>query len=370
MATLAALLATSAGALAAAQGDPPPSDDVSREATPPVDAHRLRTLSLDLLGRPPLPSEREQWLGMEQAALARELIGSSGFWQHWFDEQLYYFLLIDNFEPRAERVLAIPADLARGALDVREAIHLIALSSSFDQRNPGADTFVTVVMEQLDGLDVKKSARELEVGKAIYDGASGVFLGSTGSNQADVVRIAIGHKLFAQTFVAREYERLLGAAPDKAELAAWTREFLKDPRVYLDLVARWFASPEYEARLSRGRSMPNRMFVRALFVDLRGRVPSPEEDDRTRNALDALADPLPLRSVIARLMLDADESALPQRSAISDPEAWIRGEYERLLGRSPTASELATFTTAFRDPALRPSTVVYALVSHAEYQSY
>ncbi len=44
--------------------------------------------------------------------LLDEVLDSEGFWQNWLEEELYYFFLIDNFRPRSERVLAIPADLA------------------------------------------------------------------------------------------------------------------------------------------------------------------------------------------------------------------------------------------------------------------
>src|SRR5690349_15943082 len=171
----------------------------------------LRTLYLDLLRRPPFDEERTSFradvtdhttacttpgavtpaplLGpVDLAGKSRALAASPEFWQQWFEEQLYYFLLVDNFAPRGEGMLEIPGELAAGKLHVRDAIHRIALSSSFDQRNPGADTFVTVVMEQLAGLAVEKNRRELEIGKAMYDGKPGNFLGRAGSTRSDIVR--------------------------------------------------------------------------------------------------------------------------------------------------------------------------------------
>ena len=91
---------------------------------------------LDLVGRPPYAEERSHWLGKARHDLCDALIGSEAFWRHWYEEQLYYFLLIDNFRPGSERMRGIPAALSAGVLDARDAIHRIALSSSFDQRNP------------------------------------------------------------------------------------------------------------------------------------------------------------------------------------------------------------------------------------------
>lgn len=355
----------------AAGGDPAAQDQgTTAEPALVLDARRLRALHMDLLGRPPLENERERWLGRGAYELLDLLLGSEDAWRHWFEEQLYYFLLIDNFRPETERVVAIPEDLAARRIDVREAIHRIALCSSFDARNPGADTFVTVVMEQLDGFEVQKTARELEVGKRVYDGSSGQFLGKSGRNQADIVRIAIEHERFALTFLEREHRRLVRAEPERADLARWAQDLRRDPRIYLALVREWLASPAYERRLHDRRPQPNRLFVRALFVDLLGRLPSPSEEARMRNALDGLSDPGPLRSVLARLLIDSGQAELPARENVRDPTAWVAGLFERLLGRAASEAELAAFVSAFHDPACKPGTVVYAIVSHPEYHRY
>jgi hypothetical protein len=335
-----------------------------------VSARLLRTLPMDVLGRPPLASERETWTALGRAELVDVLLGGRELWERWLEEQLYYFLLIDNFRPQAERIAAIPGDLHDGKLDVRSALHRVALSSSFEQRNPGADTFVTVVLEQLAGLEVQHHLRELEIGKRIYEGAEGSFLGQPGKTQADVVRIAIESPQFARHFVAREHVRLVHAKAEPKALAAWAARLHKDPRTYREIVREWLLSPAYTARLEAGAPQENRLFVRSLYVDLVGRVPGREEAEPLREALDGLADPAPLRSVIARLLLDSDKVALPDRDALGDAGAWVQGLFERLLGRAPTPEEQKTFTASLADPGCRPQTVVYALVSSPEYSRY
>ena len=74
--------------------------------------------------------------------------------------------------------------------------------------------------------------------------------------------------------------------------------------------------------------------------------------------------------MLARLLLESGSGAAPPKEAIGDPEAWVGGLFERLLGRPPAAKELAACAAALRDPACRTTTVVYALVSHPEYQTY
>ena len=335
-----------------------------------LDDGALRAVYLDLLGRPPFAAEREAWLGHGRHELLEALIGSEGHWWHWFAEQLYYFFLIDNFRSASARAAAIPADLAQGRLNVREAIHRIALSPSFELRNPGADTFVTVVLEQLTGLKVQAQPRVLEIGKRLYDGGEGVFLGQTGHSQADVIRIAMEDKRFGRVFIERESRNLLRADATPRQLADWARAFDKEPAQYPELLHEWMLSPAYDARLAQVAPMPNRLFVPSLFVDLLGRRPEPAEERRMRTALDGLADPGPLRAVLARLLIDSGQVPLPEKAEIRDPTSWVADLFKRLLGRAASEAELKAFVTAFHDPECRPSTVLYAIVSHPDYPTY
>ena len=330
----------------------------------------LRSASLDLLGRPPFRAEAELWVGKGFPAYLDEVLGSREFWDHWLNEQLYYFLLIDNFTPESERVRAIPGDLQEGRLDVREAVHRIAISASFDRRNPGADTFVTVVMEQIAGMTVQKNVRELEIGKRLYDGGDGVFLGSSGGSQADVVEIAVESRQFAQTFLEREYQRLLRQEPERKTLRDDVRKLHKKPRAFVAILRSWLVSPAYQQRLAEPVGLPNRLFVRSLFVDMMDRLPTPDEAEPLREALDGLSDSAPLRSVLVRLLIDSGRVPLPEKDAIENPTAWTGDLFLRLLGREATQDELKTFVTAFHDPACRPETVVYAILSSPEYHLY
>ena len=113
-----------------------------------MDAGAVRALSIDLYGRPPLDGERAHWIGRPRAEFIARALASEEAWRHWLDEQLYYFMLIDRFRPVGTSLDELPELLAKRAMPPRDALHRIALSTSFDLRNPGADTFVTVVMEQ------------------------------------------------------------------------------------------------------------------------------------------------------------------------------------------------------------------------------
>lgn len=366
---------------------------------PALSRGELRTLYLDLLRRPPFDAERREHLGPDEvptraarpeadggessgqaeaaasdlSTLSSRLISSADFWRQWFEEQLYFFLLVDNFAPRGETLSGLADELSAKAVDVRAAIHRVALSSSFDQRNPGADTFVTVVLEQLAGLSVERHRRELEIGKAIYDGRPGSFLGSPGTTQSDVVRIAVHSRGFAESFLAREHLRYVHAPLDKRALGLAVDAFLADPNVFPTLLGSWISSSAYRARLQRREPMDNRLFVRALFADVCSREPTREEFSRVRSALDGLSDPTPLRAVIARLLIESEQAS--RRGAKRDvategaPELVLR-EYRRLLGRDPNERESAAMVAALSDVSYGARLLTFALISHPEYQSY
>lgn len=365
---------------------------------PALSRGELRTLYLDLLRRPPFDSERREYLGAGEvptrtarqegeggetngtadaatdlAGLTRRLISSGDFWRQWFEEQLYFFLLVDNFAPRGETLSGLSDELCARTVDVRAAIHRIALSSSFDQRNPGADTFVTVVLEQLAGLSVERHRRELEIGKAIYDGRSGSFLGSPGATQSDVVKIAVHSRGFAESFLAREHARYVHAPLDKRALGLAVDAFLADPNAFPTLLADWLASPAYRARLQRREPMDNRLFVRALFADVCSREPTREEFSRVRSALDGLSDPTPLRAVIARLLIESDQAVGRGRARDAANEGGrelVAREYRRLLGREPSERESNAMVEVLSEAADGGRLLRFALISHPEYQSY
>jgi len=212
--------------------------------------------------------------------------------------------------------------------------------------------------------------RELEIGKKVYDGGRGSFLGRTGSSQADIVHIALEDRRAPRQLLQREYQRWMRRAPSEQDLVTWVTALEQDPRAMRSILRTWFLSGAYDARLATRIPQPNRLFIRALYVDLFGRVPEHIEAERLRGALDGLANSGPLRCLVARLILDSGKADLPARESIPDPATWITDLFERLLGRSPSPAELPAFVKAFEDPACRPATVLYAIVSDPEYQTW
>jgi hypothetical protein len=137
--------------------------------------------------------------------------------------------------------------------------------------------------------------------------------------------------------------------------------------VFRALVKRWMNSSAYQERTKRREPMDNRLFVRALIVDGCQREATSEEYSRMRSALDGLSDPLPLRAVLARLLLDSDQAVWEKRQAAAP---LVQELFLRFLGREPGAAEAATFGAALSSPQGSQRLLAFALVSHPEYQSY
>lgn len=348
-------------------------DDTQRTQALPARAldHRgLRCVFFDLVGRPPYVEEAEKWLGSALHELVDHLLAAPETWRHWWEEQLYYFLLVDTFRPADSSLAEVPVKIAEGRLSVRDGIHRIALCSSFDLRNPGADTFVTVVMEQICGITVQDKERELEQGKRAYDGDQVRFMGEAINTQSDVVRACVAHEDAAEHLVRREYERFVREQPERRDLKRWTRELHRDPYTFGKLVRDWMLSAAYASRMESLGPKPNRLFVRGLYVDLLDRLPSQDEIEPMRYALDGLADSRPLRSVIVRLLLDSGDVRMPQESGLDDRATWVTGRFQRYLGREPQPTELEAFTKILAGSDCHPSTIAYALLTSAEYHLY
>lgn len=343
--------------------------DAAAAAGAPSRDREIRALYLDLLGRTPTAIERMMASALPRERLIDELVSSLEFEENLYQLELYYYLLLDNFHPRTPQLEALPSRLRNGETHWLEATREIVISQYFNARNPGNDTFVTVLLEQLLGITVQDETRLLEAGKRMYDGYKSTLFSTTGSSQSDLVGIVLAQPAFASRFLSRHYERWFGVPPPATELAVWAESFRADPSGYRDRVREWFAGDAYLAAVSSLRAKTDFMWIRGVFVDLLGRKPTFEEFRNFRNAVQSLADSRPLRSVLAKVILDSGQVPLPSPEKL-DTRAFVTEWFDRLLCRAPRENELAAFSKALTDSSLPPSAVLQAILSSAEYQMY
>jgi hypothetical protein len=349
--------------------DAPPETAAPRRAPTPDERYAFRRLYLELLGRPPSEDELAVAAAAGAESTADRLLAGRERWDSWFEDELYGFLLIDEFRPGADRMGDLPGRLAARRIGVRDALGEIAKSQQFNARNPGNDTYVTVVLEQLLGMTVQKEPRTLEIGKAMYDGRAATLFGRRGRSQADFVDIVLDQPAFAATYVLRRAAALLGAPPPKRELDRLAERLRADPGSYVAIERELVLSAAWRDALKKPRKKSDRAFIACLWHDVLEREPTYQEFRNLRNASQALTDPAGLRSLVIGTMLNAEPSPAPRKQD-ADAATWISGRFERLLARPPSPEELATFTATWRSEACRPTTVLHALLTSAEYDHY
>jgi hypothetical protein len=332
----------------------------------PLGRTYVREVMIDLLGRGPRPDETAAALEKTRDDFLASVFGSDEIYEEWYEQELLYFLLIDNFRP--EDAPDMSRRVKAKEISPKDAVTATVIGQYFNQRNPGNDTFVTVVLEQLLGLKVQDKANKklLDAGKKMYDGYSATLFGKTGKNQADVVKIVTGERGFSEHLLRREFKRVTGLDIEKDELEKETDQLEKDPNAFFDIVKGWVVSPRYLERVPLLRPKSERAFIRTLFVDLHQKVPDEEELRQARNALRALADPGPLKAVLAKVLLDSPKARIDKGG---DSDTFVKNQFLRLLAREAKPGELSAFTRAL-DSGTSRDTVVRALVTSAEYEGY
>ncbi|MEO0478736.1 MAG: hypothetical protein AAF196_04590 [Planctomycetota bacterium] len=348
---------------------------------PDTEPRLFRRLFLDTLYRGPTPRETRSFRPAPTDRVVSHLLRRREMFEQWVEAELFYFLLLDRFRPANEAVSDLTERLAGGQGSVRDATAEILLSSGFSLRNPGNDTFVTVLLEQCLGFEVqsRKHAKTLEAGKKIYDGEAGDFLDQEARTQADLVRIVLDRREFTALTLDRHHRRLFEApllgedrrgnpTEDEAATALIDRVHA-DWSEFFPVLGDWLTSESYASSVEEARPKTDRQFVRSIFSDLCSRQPDYQELRNVRNAMQSMADSSPLRSVIATVLLNSDEADLPDLSAGEEAE-FVATCFERYLGREPSDQERQTFVSSIKEGRANRDLVVRTLVTSSEYQTY
>ena len=356
----------------------PPPAKAAKDTTPfwkrRLDPERLRLvrrLFLDLLWRTPRLAEIEQWYTTSHEEMVDALLVREEVWDAWYERQLYYFLLLDRFRPKEGRLASLPGRLAKKQVSIPMALQEIVRSQYFNARNPGNDTFVTVVLEQCLGMVVqeRKGKRVLDAGKKMYDGYKTKLFREKGNSQADFVRIVFAQEQFASHLLKRMWKDLHGTEIDKKVLKAAVARAAADPKAYRALMAEWLKGEAYAGSVATARKKQEIPYVRSLFVDILDRTPTYDELRNVRNAFLSLADPTPIRLVMGRVLMESGQSQLP--AGAMEAERFVTEQFIRLLARQPVPREKTAFVNALKnDPAVTPRIVLWTLISSAEYQGY
>ncbi len=352
-------------------GTPSMKQSFTDRALDPKRLRLIRRLFLDLKWRSPRLEEVAEWYDRPHAEMVRAFLKDEETWTAWFEGQLYYFLLLDSFRPKEGPLTALPGRLAKGEVTVPRAVEEIVRSQYFNARNPGNDTFVTVVLEQCLGMTVqdRRNIPTLEAGKKMYDGYKAKVFKEEGDSQADLVRIVFAQLDMHRQLLRRTWKDLHGTDIDPKRLDGWAAACATRPEGFVPLLEEWLLAPAYVDGVGKPRPKAEIPYVRALFLDTLDRLPAYDELRNVRNAFLSLADPTPIRLVMGRVLLESAEARLPA-SAVDAPR-FVDEQFVRLLARPATAAERGAFVDALKnDPGVNPRLVLLTLISSPEYQSY
>ncbi|MHC4973147.1 MAG: hypothetical protein ACYTG3_12525 [Planctomycetota bacterium] len=348
-----------------------PSKKLVERRLDPLRLKLIRRVYFDLKWRTPRLPEIERWYDRTHQEMVEAFLKDEETWDTWFERQLFYFLLLDRFRPKEGRLTTLPARLARGQVTMERALEEIVRSQYFNARNPGNDTFVTVVLEQCLGMVVqeRRNTRILETGKKMYDGYRAKLFKETGDSQADFVRIVFKQRAFYDHLVGRAWKALHGAELDRKRRKAFVDRCVAQPGSFRELYAEWLIGVDYVEGVTRPRTKGEIPYVRSLFLDTLDRLPSYQELRNVRNAFLSLADPTPIRLVMGRVLLESSQARIPGSALLV--KQFVLEQFIRLFARQPTDKELTTFVNALKsDPAVTPRVVLYTLISSPEYQIY
>jgi hypothetical protein len=292
-------------------------------------------------------------------------------WNIWYEQQLFYLLLLDRFRPKQGRVTTLPQRLADAQIPAPIALREIIASTYFNDRNPGNDTFVTVVLEQGLGLVVQErgNKRTLDEGKKMYDGYAATIFKEKGASQSDFVRIVFRQRDFFRHLLRRTWLELHGSEIPKARLETDAARFESDPWAFAPILKEWLTGEAYIQGAATARMKSEIPYVRGLFLDALGRVPTYEELRNVRNAFLSLADPTPIRLVMGRVLLESSQARMPD--SVLDSRPFVQEQFLRLFARPASERELEVFVGALKsDSNVTPRTVLWTLISSPEYQTY
>lgn len=328
----------------------------------------VKEVFLDLFQRSPSQAELLYAAGLDRKQLIDFMFNSYEYHDRWYTDQLYYLFLLRRFDPRAPWMLQLPSHLHNGRMTQLDTIKALATCQFYHFRNLGPDNYVNVTFEQLLGRLPEKE--ELETGKRMYDGNVQTLFGIEGTSQYEVADILMTQSDAYRHYIQRMYKRYFTDEIESEALDRWVKRCVENPRELIEIQKAWLVSAKYQNGISRLRPKSDIQFIRTLYMDLLGREPTQEEFDFVQNAIQAFADPIPLRSVIVKIILDSGAVSFPDKSDLQNSEVWVIDLYLRFLSRQPAGTEIRACLDALARPDCNTKTVVQAILSSLEYQYY
>ncbi len=326
---------------------------------------RLRRIYLDVLGRPPTPSEALAEGRRSIKSLVTNILLRAEMGRAWVEEVSIRFGLYGDFrvvgEEASDLALRIPAE----NLPPHVVEGVLARDPSFLRRHPAGRPLAEAIAVLLLG----RPATDAEIAASL-DLAAGRPVEMPGVGRVEdardwLVQVAKSDA-FRRAALLRRLRRFLDSGDAARRLGpallavgaghkAW-RLFLED--VLQD--RRYLGRKQLRAKETV-------TFVRGLFVDLLERKPTNREMAALVRAVESLRGGSAAFAALVRIMIDSGEAPLPLLVDIYDAPRWVKDRFLRYLGRGPTAPELKAYGEVLLHPQGGPEVVIQALLTGPEY---
>lgn len=379
----------------------------------PADRRKVtRAVYIDLLGRGPTEDEMARDSAKPEAELVRELCGRYEFWDWFYEQELFHLDLTDNYRPISEEepeyhYLSIPAQLYNKKTTWMQALRQILWGVYFHAKNYGDEDYPRGMWLALYGTNIYDEESTLDQARRMYTEGEidkepepdkkdpkakktpvvkkkvekeWKLYGKVGKNRSDLIDIALSQPRFLEFFVRRVYARYTGMEPTEAEVKQ-SVQMLGDgwkvggkpgapaKEALSQVIAGWCTTDKYLAKLREYRRKNDAAYIRTLYVDLLNRTPEYHEFWGAYRIVRSLTDNEPLRSIVATMMVDSDETDIPTKAEIVRDE-WIKETLMKLYCRNPKPAEVSGLDAILREQPCTTKMLVRALVTHPEYQFY
>jgi len=331
----------------------------------PDQLQRLRRIYLDVLGRPPTPSEALAEGRRSIKSLVTNILLRAEMGRAWVEEVSIRFGLYDDYrvvsEEASDLALRVPAE----NLPPHVVEGTLARDPSFLRRHPPGRSLAAAIA----GLLLGRRATDAEIAASI-ELAAGKPVDMPGVGRVEDARAWLVAVLKSEAFRRAALERRLRRFLDSGNAVrrmgpallamaqsnkAW-RAFLEDVLVDRRYLGR-----------KQLRAKETVTFVRGLFVDLLERKPTNREMAALVRAVESLHGGSAAFAALVRIMIDSGEAPLPLLVDIYDAPRWVKDRFLRYLGRLPTATELKAYGEVLLHPQGGPDVVIQALLTGPEY---
>ena len=325
---------------------------------------RVRRLYLDVLGRPPTPSEALAEESRGTKALVRNVLLRAEAGRAWVEELTVWLGLIGEQRPTSEAARELALRIPAESLAPATVESTLVRDPAFLERHPPGAPLAQALIGQL--LGRKPTPDELEDARQLAAGMPVTRDGVTHNSSEDWLDHVVTSDAFRRAATMRRLRRFLPEGDAKRCIEEALLSISEGPHAWRAFLERELGHTRYlkpHALRPKGQVT----LLRGLFLDLLERMPTDREMAALVTALRRMPNATAAYAVVAKILIDSGNVPMPLLVHIKNAPAWLQDRFLRYLGRNASQAELKKFGEALLHPSGGPELVVLALTTAPEY---